>query len=74
MSGDRDPLGNFGKGIRQLAQRLVRTGHDVQLILYPGARHVVLGESNRQEVYQDLLQFCEAVTAMPEALPKAASE
>ena len=74
MSGERDPLGNFGKGIRQLAQRLVRTGHDVQLILYPEARHALLGETNRQEVYQDLLQFCQSVVSASEGLPQAVSE
>lgn len=74
MSGDRDPAGKLRKRDPSAGAKACAHGHDVQLILYPGARHVVLGESNRQEVYQDLLQFCEAVTAMPETLPKAASE
>lgn len=74
MSGSRDPLGNFGKGIRQLAQRLVRTGHDVQLILYPEARHTLLCETNREEVYQDILTFCTSAIQPFEKLDKAASE
>lgn len=71
MSGEKDPLGNFGKGIRQLAQRLVRTGHDVQMVLYPEARHAILWETNRQEVYLDILSFCESAVARSIKLDQA---
>ena len=33
------------------------TGHEVELKLYPGGRHEMLNELNREEVYRDLLTF-----------------
>lgn len=57
ISGDRDPLGGFGKGIRRLASQLEKTGHSVKTILYPEARHALITETNRDEVYRDLLAF-----------------
>jgi len=38
-------------------------GKNVSLKLYPGARHEVLNETNREEVYSDILRFINAVTA-----------
>lgn len=57
VSGDQDPVGDFGKGVRKVYRRLVKTGHDVQLILYPGGRHEILNETNRDQVYQDIAAF-----------------
>ncbi|WP_162611424.1 alpha/beta fold hydrolase [Anaeromassilibacillus sp. An200] len=59
ISGDQDPLGDFGKGIRRLLTRLQETGHDAEMILYPGARHALITETNRDEVYRDLLSYLE---------------
>ena len=61
VSGDKDPLGDFGKGIKKIARELKRTGHHVQVILYPQARHVVLCETNKEQVYHDIHQFLEEV-------------
>ena len=33
---------------------------DVFLKLYPGARHEILNETNRAEVYADILAWCDA--------------
>ena len=63
MSGDQDPVGDFGKGDKKVADGLRKTGHDVKLILYPGARHVVLCETNKEEVYQDLVQFIDSAVS-----------
>ena len=60
ISGDQDPLGDFGKGIRRLSSRLESTGHQVQTVLYPGARHALITETNRSEVFRDILAFLEA--------------
>ena len=59
ISGDRDPLGDFSKGIRALEESLRASGHQVETILYPQARHALITETNRDEVYRDLLAFLE---------------
>ena len=61
ISGDSDPVGGFGKGVRQTARKLKKTGHDVRLILYPGAKHSVLCETNRVEVFNDIEKFLDDI-------------
>ncbi|MBW7573514.1 alpha/beta fold hydrolase [Caproiciproducens faecalis] len=62
ISGGKDPVGGFGKGVRQVAAKLRKTGHEVRLILYPEARHALLSEINRDEVYEDIEDFLSSVT------------
>lgn len=60
MSGDMDPVGNYGKGVKEVYQKLLDTGHkNVTLKLYPEARHEILNEINKQEVYDDLDKWIE---------------
>jgi alpha-beta hydrolase superfamily lysophospholipase len=55
MSGDNDPVGQYGKGTTKLYEMYRSVGiADLQLKLYPGGRHEMLNETNRQEVYQDI--------------------
>lgn len=55
IAGDADPVGQYGSGVAQVARRLRGAGsEDVTLKLYPGARHELLNEINRREVYQDV--------------------
>ncbi len=52
ISGEMDPVGNYGKGIKEIYDRLLRTGHNnVDMKLYPDARHEILNELNKEEVY-----------------------
>lgn len=61
VAGDRDPVGNYGKGVRQVADALKEAGcREVELKLYPGKRHELLNESNREEVFADLLRWLES--------------
>ena len=58
IAGDKDPVGNNGKGVEQVAEMFRSAGiKDVELKLYPDARHEVLNETNRAEVYADVLAF-----------------
>lgn len=64
VSGDHDPLGHNGKSIRRLCQAFVNAGcTDVQLKLYPGGRHAMLYELNREEVYADIATWLENIIA-----------
>lgn len=58
IAGYMDPVGNNGKGVAQVADNFRKAGiKDVEMKLYPDARHEVLNEVNRLEVYGDLLNF-----------------
>ena len=61
IAGDADPVGANGKGVKQVEQWLAQTGHSARCILYPGARHELLNETNRTEVYEDVRSFIEEV-------------
>ncbi len=58
ISGDADPIAGGGEAVRVVAQRYRDAGvRDVEVILYPEARHEVLNETNRDEVTDDVLEF-----------------
>lgn len=57
VSGMEDPVGNFGKGVREVYGKLASTGHNAKMKLYEGARHEILNDFSRQEVLTDLLDF-----------------
>ena len=54
VSGENDPVGGFGKGVRYVYDNLKKNGADVELKLYPDARHELFMETNREEVFSDL--------------------
>lgn len=60
FAGDMDPVGDYGKGVKKVAQLLQQAGvKDVTLTLYPEGRHEMLNETNRLQVYQDMLHWLE---------------
>lgn len=68
LSGDSDPVTDFGRGALKVYERLLGAGvKDLDFQLYQGARHELLNELNRQEVYEDLL------TWMKERIPSSAA-
>jgi alpha-beta hydrolase superfamily lysophospholipase len=57
LSGDADPLA-AGGALQVVAQRYRDAGvRDVELVLYPQARHELLNETNRDEVTARILGF-----------------
>ncbi len=55
MSGDKDPVGQMGTGVRQVAEQFKKAGmKDITVKLYPDARHELFNELNREEVSADL--------------------
>lgn len=58
MSGDADPVGEYGKGVNKAYQLFCGVGmRDVTMRLYPGGRHEMLNEINYQDVYRDILNW-----------------
>ena len=55
LSGDADPVGEQGKGVRRAIQSLKDAGvQNIESIFYPGARHELLVETNKLEVFADI--------------------
>lgn len=64
FAGEEDPVGNYGKGVRKIYERLQKAGcRGVQLRLYPEGRHEMHNETNRDEVFADLITFLEGTLA-----------
>ncbi|MCM1135722.1 MAG: lysophospholipase [Clostridium sp.] len=55
IAGDMDPVGNYGEGVRKACEDFKKAGMErISIKLYPGGRHEILNEKNRQQVYEDL--------------------
>ncbi len=58
LSGDQDPVGERTHGVRRVFKRYHSAGlEDLTLGFYSGARHEILNETNREEVYTDILDW-----------------
>ena len=58
MSGDMDPVGDYGKGPRYVYKQLMLCGvESVKLKMYEGARHELFNEYNCDEVFADILEW-----------------
>lgn len=68
VSGIDDPIGDFGKGVEKTVRGLRDRGFGrVDLKLYPDMRHEILNEDDRQQVFDDLLEWLEkTIQSLPE--------
>lgn len=58
ISGAKDPVGEQGAGVRRVYKGLKKQGlSDVTMKLYPDARHELLNEINRDEVFKDIVSW-----------------
>jgi alpha-beta hydrolase superfamily lysophospholipase len=58
FSGSADPVGEMGSGPTALVNAYRGLGiGDLEFVLYPGARHEPLNETNREEVTENLLSW-----------------
>lgn len=65
IAGDRDPVGNYGKGVEACAEAFRSMGMEqVTVKLYPEDRHDVLNELDKLTVWTDLVDWIEH-TATP---------
>lgn len=62
VSGDADPVGDYGRGVRRAYDSLKEAGlENMELKLYEGGRHELLNETNRREVMEDIYGWMESV-------------
>ena len=57
ISGAKDPVGGNGKGVLKVVDALEAAGNEPTVILYPGDRHEILNEDDREIVYSDVKQW-----------------
>ena len=62
VSGEEDPVGDYGEGVIGAKNDLVRAGlENVSMKLYPGDRHEILNETDKDIVYQDIYEWLESI-------------
>ncbi len=65
VSGEDDPVGGWGKGVRKVHRRLQEAGvTDLTLCLYPEMRHEILNEINKEQVWSDLTEWMKKKSAL----------
>ena len=58
VSGEDDPVVDFGKGVKAAVDSLKEVGiQNIQMKLYPNDRHEILNELDKNQVYQDIYQW-----------------
>lgn len=61
ISGQDDPIGDFGKGVQTTFDNLKKDGfQDVQIKLYLKMRHEILNEEINEEVYSEISNWLES--------------
>ena len=60
VSGDMDPVGNYGKGVKQIYENYKLCGiKDIDIKLYKDGRHEILNELEYENVYNDIYNWLE---------------
>lgn len=58
LSGEKDPVGDFGKGVKMVYETYRQQRfQNLELHLFPGCRHEILNETNRDEVMDVLYEW-----------------
>lgn len=58
FSGALDPVGDNTKGVQQVCDSYKKAGiEDVSMKFYEGGRHEMLNETNRDEVFEDVIRW-----------------
>lgn len=57
MAGDKDPVGDFGKGPKRLCRIYKSLGLECRIRIYKDDRHEILHELDKKNVYKDLFKW-----------------
>lgn len=62
VSGEEDPVGAYGEGVKKAYESLKDAGMKrVELKLYPGDRHEILNETDKDQVMEDIFSWLNSV-------------
>ena len=60
LAGSNDPVGDFSKGVKKVYQAYEKAGmNNLSIKFYEDGRHEMLNETNRKEVYKDIIDWLE---------------
>ena len=60
ISGEKDPIGAMGSGVQKVSEEFANAKlKNITVQLYPGCRHELFNELNRQEVFGNLINWLE---------------
>lgn len=68
VTGSGDPVGQYGEGVKQVYNKLIKNSCNASLKIYPDARHELLNEINKQEVYDCVLEFLQEYSGSKDIL------
>ena len=58
IAGADDPVGSYGEGVKKVHAALLAAGHKkAEIKLYENCRHEILNELNKDEIYEDILDW-----------------
>ena len=57
ISGTEDPVGNYGKGVKEVYNKLKKVNANALLKLYEGCRHEILNDTCKPQVFSDIINF-----------------
>ncbi len=57
ISGNDDPVGDYGRGVKQVFYDLKKSNANVSVKLYENCRHEILNDTCRDEVLNDIILF-----------------
>ncbi|MBR5222551.1 MAG: lysophospholipase [Clostridia bacterium] len=57
IAGDKDPVGNYGKGVKAVYDKLIKNGKKCDIKLYENCRHEIHNDICKDEMFSDILKF-----------------
>ncbi len=63
VSGADDPVSNYGEGVKAVNKAYDNGKRTLKMILYPGDRHEILNEFDKENVMNDILNFADGVVS-----------
>lgn len=62
IAGEDDPVGDFGKGVKKAYEEYRALGmKNVSLKLYPGLRHEIVNEAEKETVFKDMYEWMKQI-------------